>query len=68
MAIDIGRIAYQAYSDAIQKTSKSVDKDYLYWEDLHKEECDSWRHAAVAVLKYIEESKRQMEENPDLIG
>lgn len=57
MAIDIGRIAYQAYCDYV---NDELDK----WEHLGKLEQDGWRHASVAVLKYIGEEQNKK----DLIG
>ena len=65
MAIDIGRIAYQTYSS---KLNEDNFHEPALWEELGKEEQDAWRAAAVAVLKYIDESRKQMEENPELVG
>ena len=60
MAIDIGRIAYQAYDDYI---NKNVPCHPLKWEDLGKVPQDAWRHAAVAVSQYLEECRKEMEED-----
>ena len=61
MAIDIGRINYQAYCDQL--------KDNLpKWEEIGQKQQDAWRHSAVAVLQYIREAQKQMEEDPELIG
>jgi hypothetical protein len=55
MAIDIGRIAYQAYLS-------SKGEDLPRWEDLGKIGQDAWRHAACAVLDYIDEEREKLDE------
>jgi hypothetical protein len=66
MAIDIGRIAYQAYVNQIKKARGSAR--FLKWSDLNKEECDAWRSVGIAVMQHMDECQKQMEENPELIG
>ena len=61
MAIDIGRIAHTAYRNCDGKLVKDIR-----WEDLGKAEQDAWRHAACAVLDYIDQAKQDMED--DVIG
>lgn len=63
MALDIGRVAYQGYYDAL-KGIKVLPK----WEDLSQEEANAWRHAGVAVFHYEDEMRKQREENPDIVG
>lgn len=50
MALDIGRIAFEAWSE-------DIDDQPSKWEALNKKHQDAWRHAAVAVLKYIDSCK-----------
>jgi len=64
--IDIGRIAYQAYCDELEK--RECDYDLRKWEEIGQYEQNAWRHAACAVLDYIDDCKKEMEENPELIG
>jgi hypothetical protein len=63
--IDIGRIAHKAYLDRCNDSCTCFDRA---WEDLGKEAQDAWRHAACAVMQYLDDSRKQMEENPELIG
>ena len=65
MAIDIGLIAHNAYLNGSGSKCICFDRD---WADLPKTEQDAWRAAAVAVLQYIDKSRKQMVENPELIG
>lgn len=61
MAIDIGRIAYQAY---VEKMMRTHSLDYFCrWEGLMQREKDAWRHAAVAVLQYIDQAKQDIEDD-----
>jgi hypothetical protein len=66
MAIDIGLIAYQAYWKSLE--ALDYDCDVLLWQELGQNERNAWRASAVAVLQHIDEAKKQMEENPELIG
>lgn len=59
MAIDIGRIAYQAYTESMLNQMPRICT--LKWEDIGKIEQDAWRHAAVAVLQYIDKERKQLE-------
>ena len=61
MAIDIGRIAYQAHVDHLAK-EVPIDTSLYKWEDLGKLHQDAWRHAACAVLQYIDKSMREHDE------
>lgn len=54
MAIDIGRIAYQKYSD-------EVNEDLPKWETIGKVKQDGWRAAAVAVLQYIDKERESLD-------
>lgn len=56
MALDIGRIAYQAHSDHV-----SEDKLLPKWENVGKVEQDAWRLAACAVLDYIHDCESNRE-------
>jgi hypothetical protein len=67
MAIDIGRIAYQAYANNVDNISYHGNP-LPKWEDLGKIAQDAWRHAAVAVSQYIDKSRKDLEENPDAVG
>ena len=60
MAIDIGRIAYEAFCD-------EVNNDLPTWEEIGCEQ-RYWRVAACAVLKHIDQCKKDKEKNPDAIG
>lgn len=62
MALDIGRIAYQRHRDVILERSKEILPE---WETIGQVHQDAWRHAACAVLDYIDDCKNQ---DPDLIG
>ena len=65
MALDIGRIAYQAHLDYVsQYNIEQLPK----WEDVGKVEQDGWRRAACAVLDYIHKCEEEMKNNPDAIG
>ncbi len=57
MAIDIGRIGYQAYLEQLNATHLPP------WEKIGKVQQDAWRHAGVAILQYIKK-----EEDSDDIG
>lgn len=67
MAIDIGRIAYQAYVESIDGGSY-YDTKLTKWEDLGQPGQNAWRHAAVAVSQYLDKCRKEMEENPEAIG
>ena len=65
MAIDIGRIAYQAYAEGVDNISyhgNALPK----WEELGKISQDAWRHAAVAVSQYLDKSRKNMED-PEVV-
>ena len=66
MAIDIGRIAYEKYCASLLE--QECDCDLEKWEKIGQTEQNAWRQAAVAVLQYIDESRKQMKEHPELIG
>ena len=51
MAIDIGRIGYQAYLDQLGATHLPP------WEKIGKTQQDAWRHAGVAILQYIKKEE-----------
>ncbi len=65
MAIDIGLIAFQAYSK--QVGGKTFDgKDIPRWGEVGKTVQDGWRAAAVAVLQYIDQERERMsKEDPN---
>ena len=63
MAIDIGRIAYQAYCKKLE--DDECDCDLSKWEDLGKISQDAWRHAAVAVSQYLDEEREKYEAQKD---
>lgn len=62
MALDIGRVAYQAYIDELNGWALQE------WEKLSKVQQDAWRAAAVAVSKYLNEQRELMEKHPELEG
>ena len=68
MALDIGRIAYQAWSDEMD--SKSCPEGFIAskWEELNKIEQDAWRLSALAVMRYIDKCHFDMKNDPDAIG
>lgn len=62
MAIDIGRIAFQAYSD--EMGGKTYDgKDIPKWENVGQKVQDAWRAAGVAVLRYIDDERKQLKKD-----
>lgn len=64
MAIDIGLIAYSAYCKSLQ-----VDpSELLTWQELGPNGRNAWRHAACAVLDYMDQCKEDMEKDPPVIG
>jgi hypothetical protein len=67
MAIDIGRIAYQAYVENMYGSS-CYEAKVTEWEDLGKRGQDAWRHAAVAVSQYLNEERKRMKEDPEVVG
>jgi len=56
MAIDIGRIAFEAYGVSVGGKTYN-GKDIPKWEDVGKKVQDAWRAAAVAVLQYVESER-----------
>jgi hypothetical protein len=67
MAIDIGRIGFEAY--AKQVGGKTYDgKDIPKWEDVGKVVQDGWRAAGVAVLQYIDKERERMANGDDSEG
>jgi hypothetical protein len=60
--IDIGRMAFQAHEDFINKDNY---RELELWEEIGKERQDAWRHAACAVLQYLDELKEQ---DPEVVG
>lgn len=62
MALDIGRVAYQAYIDELNGWALAE------WEKLSKVQQDAWRAAAVAVSQYLNEQRELMEKHPELEG
>lgn len=63
MAVDIGRIAYQAYC---KNSRDKLECDFPKWEVIGYYEQDAWRHAAVAVLQQIDKEREDSEQG--LIG
>ena len=59
--IDIGRIAYQAYVES-KDGSSYYETKLTKWEDLGKKEQDAWRKAACAVLEYVDQAKKDMDD------
>lgn len=62
MAIDIGRIAFEKYSERGGTFMK-----FLKWEELGKVEQDAWRAAGVAVIQHIDEARKQIEDSHEII-
>jgi len=61
MALDIGRIAFEAYAESVG--GKTYDgKDIPKWESVGKTVQDGWRHAAVAVSQYLNKCKSDMDD------
>jgi hypothetical protein len=56
MALDIGRIAYQAYIKSIEKNTISEFVSSP-WEEIGKVGQDAWREVGVAVLQYLDQEK-----------
>lgn len=54
MAIDIGRIAFEAFYAKLYPRAHQEDK-LTKWEHIGQHEQDAWRHAAVAVLQSMDE-------------
>ncbi len=48
MAIDIGRIGYEAYLEELNATHLPA------WEKIGKVQQDAWRKAGVAILQYMD--------------
>jgi hypothetical protein len=65
MAIDIGRMAYEAYVKNMYGGS-CYEAKVVEWKDLGKRGQDAWRHAAVAVSQYLDQAKQDMED--EVIG
>lgn len=61
MAIDIGRIAYEAYVVQLQATHLNP------WEKLGQTQQDAWRHAAVAVSQYLHKERIDKDDPDDPI-
>jgi hypothetical protein len=59
MALDIGRIAFEAYATSVRHTTYQGNT-MPKWEALDKDAQDGWRHAACAVLDYMERSEEEM--------
>lgn len=59
MAIDIGRIAYQAWKDSIDEQEWSI-RLLKNWEDIGQVEQNAWRASAVAVLNHIDDERERM--------
>jgi len=62
MAIDIGRIAYAAYTNEVFYLGQPK------WEELDKDFQDAWRKVGVAVIQHIDKTRKQMEDDPEVIG
>jgi hypothetical protein len=62
MALDIGRVAYQAYVKHIRETLISEFSFEAPWEAMGKISQDAWRQAGVAVMLYLEQEKNNMED------
>ena len=53
MAIDIGRVGYEAYAESTG--NKTYDgRDMPKWEELTQRIQDAWRHAGVASMKQVD--------------
>ncbi len=65
MALDIGRIAYQARIDYVSQFNREL---HPKWEEIGKIEQDAWRLAACAVLNHSRKCEEEMKNNPDAIG
>jgi hypothetical protein len=50
MALDIGRVAFQAYTDSLGNQSAD-GKPLTNWEDLDQAFQNAWRAAGIAVLQ-----------------
>jgi len=68
MAIDIGRVNYQKHSDMLggkDQHGNSLPK----WEEIGQKNQDAWRHAACAVLSYIDKERFHylwsLDQNPE---
>jgi hypothetical protein len=61
MALDIGRVAYEAYAQHIKETLIGECKFEAPWEDMGKISQDAWRKAGVAVEQYLEQAKKDMD-------
>lgn len=61
MALDIGRIAFEAYAKQVHHVTYHGDT-MPKWEALDKTAQDGWRHAACAVLDYMDVCKKEMED------
>lgn len=55
-------MAFQAHEDFINKDNY---RELELWEEIGKERQDAWRHAACAVLQYLDELKEQ---DPEVVG
>ena len=59
MALDIGRVAFEAYAKSVG--GKTWDgKDIPAWETVGKVVQDGWRSAAVAVSQYLNKCKSEI--------
>ena len=65
MAIDIGLIAYNMFVQTMNGVSED-NRGYAEWHHLSKREQDAWRHAAVAVSKYLTKERERLETDLDI--
>lgn len=62
MAMDIGRIGYEAYNQKLEQEYPIADLAMLpsRWEDLPPIIQDAWRTAGVAIIQHVEEEREDM--------
>jgi hypothetical protein len=65
MAIDIGRVAYTAFCMTFWKVPFR-GHELPAWEKLDQVSQDAWRHAACAVLQYIDTERENLDK--DIVG
>lgn len=64
MAVDLGRIAFQAFYSKMYPNRESEVSEL--WKNIKQPEQDAWRHAAVAVLQQIDREKEYANLNDGL--
>ncbi len=58
MAIDIGRIAFQAHEDYLNKDNY---REPELWEEIGKGRQDAWRAAGVAIIQHIDQERADLD-------